>query len=304
MRPSRIALIGAPLDLGAGRRGVDMGPSAIRVAELHQRLGRLSYLVEDRGNVEVVQAESRDAGNPHARYLPEIAETCRRLAAHVEKAAADGRFPLVLGGDHSLAVGSVSGISRHFRKKKQSIGLIWIDAHADMNTPESSLSGNVHGMPLACLVGHGPKELTHLYNYAPKVSPKNTVIVGLRDVDQLERQAVRESGVHIFTMRDIDERGLKPVMADAIRHATRDTAGFHLSFDMDSVDPQQAPGVGTPVPGGLTYREAHLAMEMAGDSGQMLALDMVEVNPVLDIANRTADLAVQLVASALGKRII
>jgi arginase len=304
MRPSRIALIGAPLDLGAGRRGVDMGPSAIRVAELHQRLGRLSYLVEDRGNVEVVQAESRESGNPHARYLPEIAETCKRLAAIVEKAAADSRFPLVLGGDHSLAVGSVSGVSRHWRKQKQTIGLIWIDAHADMNTPESSMSGNVHGMPLACLSGRGPKELTHIYNYAPKVPPKNTVIVGLRDVDQLERQMVRESGVHIFTMRDIDERGLKPVMMDALRFATDGTAGFHLSLDMDSVDPQQAPGVGTPVPGGLTYREAHLAMEMAGDSGQMLALDVVEVNPVLDIANRTADLAVQLIASALGKRIL
>ena len=281
-----------------------MGPSAIRVAELQQRLGRLSDLVEDRGNVEVVQAESRDAGNPHARYLPEIAETCRRLAGIVEKAAADGHFPLVLGGDHSLAVGSVSGVARHWRKKKQSIGLIWIDAHADMNTPESSLSGNIHGMPLACLIGRGPKELTHIHNFAPKVSPKNTVIVGLRDVDQLERQMVRESGVHIFTMRDIDERGLKPVMMDALRFATDGTAGFHLSFDMDSVDPQQAPGVGTPVPGGLTYREAHLAMEMAGDSGQLLALDIVEVNPVLDIANRTADLAVQLVSSALGKRII
>src|SRR5262245_18691510 len=227
MRPSRIALIGAPLDLGAGRRGVDMGPSAIRVAELNQRLGRLSYIVEDRGNVDVVQAESRDAGNPHARYLPEIIETCRRLAGIVEKAIGDGRFPLVLGGDHSLAVGSVSGVSRHFRKKKQSIGLIWVDAHADMNTPESSMSGNVHGMPLACILGHGPEELTHFYNYAPKVSPKNTVIVGLRDVDQLERQTVRESGVHIFTMRDIDERGLKPVMMDALRYATDDTAGFH-----------------------------------------------------------------------------
>lgn len=304
MRPSRIALIGAPLDLGAGRRGVDMGPSAIRVAELHERLARLSYIVEDRGNVDVIQAESRDAGNPHARYLAEIAETCKRLAATVEKAAADNRFPLVLGGDHSLAVGTVSGVARHFRKKKQPIGLIWIDAHADMNTPESSMSGNIHGMPLACLIGHGPKELTHIFNYAPKVAPRNTVIVGLREVDQLERQMVRESGVHIFTMRDIDERGLKPVMMDALRFATDGTAGFHLSFDMDSVDPQRAPGVGTPVPGGLTYREAHLAMEMAGDSGQLLALDVVEVNPVLDIANRTADLAVQLIASALGKRIL
>ena len=304
MRPSRIALIGAPLDLGAGRRGVDMGPSAIRVAELHQRLGRLSYLVEDRGNVDVVQAESRDAGNPHARYLPEIAETCRRLATLVEKAAADGLFPLVLGGDHSLAIGSVSGVSRHFRKKKQAIGLIWIDAHADMNTPESSMSGNVHGMPLACLLGRGPKELTHFYNYAPKVAAKNTVILGLRDVDQLERQTVRESGVHIFTMRDIDERGLKPVMMDAIRYATTDTAGFHLSLDMDSVDPQQAPGVGTPVPGGLTYREAHLAMEMLCDSNGLMSLEAVEVNPVIDEHNRTAVLAVELIMSALGKRIL
>ncbi len=281
-----------------------MGPSAIRVADLHQRLGRLSYIVEDRGNVDVVQAESRDAGNPHARYLPEIAETCKRLATLVEQAAGSDRFPLVLGGDHSLAVGSVSGVARHYRKQKQSIGLIWVDAHADMNTPESSMSGNVHGMPLACLIGHGPKELTHIFNFAPKVQPKNTVIVGLRDVDQLERQLVRDSGIHIFTMRDIDERGLKPVMMDAIRFATDGTAGFHLSLDMDSVDPQAAPGVGTPVPGGLTYREAHLAMELAGDSGQLLALDVVEVNPVLDISNRTADLAVQLMASALGKRII
>ncbi|MBM3798050.1 MAG: arginase [Acidobacteria bacterium] len=304
MRPSRIAVIGAPLDLGAGRRGVDMGPSAIRVADLHQRLGRLSYMVEDRGNVDVVQAESRDAGNPHARYLPEIAETCKRLATLVDQAAGSDRFPLVLGGDHSLAVGSVSGVARHYRKQKQLIGLIWVDAHADMNTPESSMLGNVHGMPLACLIGHGPKELTHIFNFAPKVQPKNTVIVGLRDVDQLERQLVRDSGVHIFTMRDIDERGLKPVMMDAIRFATDGTAGFHLSLDMDSVDPQAAPGVGTPVPGGLTYREAHLAMELAGDSGQLLALDVVEVNPVLDISNRTADLAVQLMASALGKRII
>ncbi len=304
MRPSRIALIGAPMDLGAGRRGVDMGPSAMRVAELHQRLARLSYIVEDRGNVHAVQAESREPGNPHARYLPEIAETCRRIANIVEKAAGDGRFPLVLGGDHSAAVGTVSGVSRHYRKKKQKIGLLWVDAHADMNTPDSSMTGNVHGMPLACIIGRGPRELTHIFNYAPKVEPRNAVIVGLRNVDQLERQQVRESGVHVFTMRDVDERGLKAVMADALRFAMDGTAGFHVSLDMDSVDPGEAPGVGTPVPGGMTYREAHLAMEMAGDSGALLSMEVVEVNPVLDIANRTADLAVQLVGSALGKRIL
>jgi arginase len=281
-----------------------MGPSAMRVAELQQRLARLSYIVEDRGNVHVVQAESREPGNPHARYLPEIAETCRRIANMVEKATGDGRFPLVLGGDHSAAVGTVSGVSRHFRKKKQKIGLIWVDAHADMNTPESSMSGNVHGMPLACIIGHGPRELTHIYNYAPKVDAKNAVIVGVRNVDQLERQQVRESGVHVFTMRDVDERGLKAVMGEAMRFAMDGTAGFHVSLDMDAVDPAEAPGVGTPVPGGMTYREAHLAMEMAGDSGALLSMEVVEVNPVLDIANRTADLAVQLVGSALGKRIL
>jgi arginase len=304
MRPTKVAVIGAPLDLGAGRRGVDMGPSAIRVAGLNQRLSELSYQVEDHGNVDVVQAESRDAGNPYARYLPEIAETCRRIGIQVEKALAAGCFPLVLGGDHSAAVGTVSGVSRHFHKKKQKIGLIWIDAHADMNTPETSRSGNVHGMPLASLIGNGPRQMTHLYNYAPKVDPRHTVIVGLRSVDPAERQLVRDSGVHVLTMREIDERGMRAVMADAIRFASEGTAGFHVSFDLDSVDPQQAPGVGTPVPGGLTFREAHLAMEMAGDTGLLLSLEMVEVNPVLDIANRTADLAVQLTASGLGKRIL
>lgn len=276
----------------------------MRVADLHQRLSRLSYIVEDQGNVAVVQAEAREPGNPHARYLPEIAETCKRLATMVEKAAGEGRFPVVLGGDHSAAVGTVSGVSRHYRKKNQKIGMIWVDAHADMNTPESSMSGNVHGMPLACIIGEGPRELTHIFNYAPKVDPGKVVIVGLRNVDQLEKQHVRDSGIHVFTMRDIDERGMKAVMGDAIRFAMEGTAGFHVSFDMDSVDPQQAPGVGTPVPGGLTYREAHLAMEMAGDSGAVLSMEVVEVNPVLDIANRTADLAVQLIASALGKRIL
>jgi arginase len=304
MRPTRIAVIGAPLDLGAGRRGVDMGPSAIRVAELSQRLSRLSYMVEDHGNVDVVQAESREPGNPHARYLPEIAETCRRIAAHVDKVAGQMRFPVVLGGDHSAAVGTVSGMARHFRRRKQKLGLIWVDAHADMNTPESSLSGNVHGMPLACLLGCGPRQLTHIFNFAPKVEARNTVLLGLRSVDQLEKQLVRDSGIHVLTMRDIDERGMQAVMADAIRFASNGSGGFHVSFDMDSVDPQQAPGVGTPVPGGLTYREAHLAMEMAGDSGALVSMEVVEVNPVLDIANRTADLAVQLIASALGKRIL
>ena len=209
-----------------------------------------------------------------------------------------------LGGDHSVAVGTVSGVSRFFRERGEKIGLIWLDAHADMNTPESSPSGNVHGMPLACVVGIGPPELTDMFGFQPKVAPENTVIVGLRDVDQVEKPHVRESGVRAFTMRDIDERGLRAVMEDAIRAACAGTAGFHLSLDMDFVDPKDAPGVGTPVRGGATYREAHLAMEMICDSRRMLSMEVVEVNPVIDEVNRTADLAVELVMSGLGKRIL
>ncbi|MBI4909260.1 MAG: arginase [Acidobacteria bacterium] len=304
MRCAEIAVIGAPLDLGAGRRGVDMGPSAIRVANLDARLTRLGYKVDDLGNVETKEAESVTAGPSHARYLEEIARTCKRLAAMVERALAQGKAPLVLGGDHSVAVGTVSGVARHYRRQRQRIGIVWMDAHADMNTPKTSPSGNVHGMPLACIVGQGPRELTHLYNYAPKVDARNVVLVGIRDVDQLEKPHVRESGVHAFTMRDIDERGMRAVMNEAIEIASAGTAGFHLSLDMDGVDPQFAPGVGTPVRGGITYREAHLAMELMNDSGRMLSMEVVEVNPVIDEVNRTAELAVELTMSALGKRIL
>ncbi|MBL8227173.1 MAG: arginase [Bryobacterales bacterium] len=304
MRFSRIAVIGAPLDLGAGRRGVDMGPSAIRVASLDAKLESLGYQVEDLGNVDIKQAESLPKGRQDARYLPEIAHTCRRLATMVEKAASAGKLPLVLGGDHSLAIGTVSGIARHYRKKKRHVGLIWVDAHADMNTPKTSPSGNIHGMPLACLIGKGPEELTHIYNYAPKVDPKNVALVGLRDIDALERTHVNDSGVRAFTMRDIDERGLRSVMEEAVEIACAGTDGFHLSFDMDSVDPEFAPGVGTPVRGGITYREAHLAMEIVNDSEQMVSMEFVEVNPVIDEVNRTAELAVELAMSAMGKRIL
>jgi arginase len=304
MRFSRIAVIGAPLDLGAGRRGVDMGPSAIRVANLDARLESLGYQVEDLGNVDVKQAESLPKGRQDARFLPEISATCRRLATMVEKAAAAGKLPLVLGGDHSLAIGTVSGMARHHRRKKRHIGLIWIDAHADMNTPKTSPSGNIHGMPLACLTGKGPEELTHIYGFSPKVDPKNVALVGLRDVDAMERVHVNESGVRAFTMRDIDERGLRSVMEEAVEIACAGTDGFHLSFDMDSVDPAFAPGVGTPVRGGITYREAHLAMEIVNDSEQMLSMEFVEVNPVIDEVNRTAELAVELALSAMGKRIL
>ena len=304
MRQSHIAIIGAPLDLGQGRRGVDMGPSAIRVANLNRRLSELGYHVDDLGNIPVDQPESLPEGPARAKYLPQIAAACTRLARMVDGALDKRKMPLVLGGDHSIAAGTVAGVSRHFRKKKQKIGLIWIDAHADMNTPDSSPSGNVHGMPLACCVGLGPPELANLLGYSPKVDPRRTVLVGLRDVDLVEREHVRDTGVRAFTMRDIDERGLRSVMDEAFHIVTEDTAGFHLSVDMDWVDPQFAPGVGTPVRGGATYREAHHAMELICDGGRMLSLEVVEVNPVIDERNRTADLAVEMIMSALGKRIL
>ena len=304
MRGSRIAIIGAPMDLGAGRRGVDMGPSAVRVANLNERVASLGYKVEDLGNIHVVQAESVESGTPSARYLHEIAATCTRLANMVESAVDQGTFPIVLGGDHSVAIGTVSGLSQHQRKRGKKIGLVWIDAHADMNTPGTSPSGNVHGMPLACCIGMGPEELTSIYDYAPKVEPANVAVIGLRSVDADERKNVQRAGVHAYTMRDIDERGLRAIMQEAMEVANDGTEGFHLSFDMDAVEPHEAPGVGTPVKGGMTYREAHLAMETICDCDRMLGLEIVEVNPVIDEANRTAILAVELVMSGLGKRIL
>jgi arginase len=304
MRPKHIAIIGAPLDLGAGRRGVDMGPSALRVANLNGRLAELGYKVEDFGNVPVIQRESEAEVHSHAKYLPQIADTCTLVAKMVDEALGAGKFPLVLGGDHSIAVGTVSGASQHFHRRGEKLGLIWIDAHSDMNTPETSPSGNVHGMPLACCIGNGPLELTNIFGYAPKVDPANVAMVGIRSVDGQERDIVQHSGVHAFTMRDIDERGMRSVFDEAIRLAGAGTAGIHVSLDMDAVDPKEAPGVGTPVQGGITYREAHLAMEMLGDTRRVVSLEVVEVNPVIDDANQTALLAVELVMSAMGKRIL
>lgn len=302
--PQTISVIGAPLDLGAGRRGVDMGPSAMRAAGLDARLESLGYRVEDLGNVAVEQQESLRVGSENARYLKPIAATCRALAALVERAMRLGRFPLVLGGDHSVAVGAINGAAAHYRKRNHRVGVIWLDAHTDMNTPETSPSGNVHGMPLACLVGSGPRELTHLNGVSPVLDPRNAVLVGVRDVDLVERPVVRQSGVTVFTMRDIDERGMRAVMTDAIGIASRGAVGIHLSLDMDGIDPDEAPGVGTPVRGGISYREAHLAMEMLCDSRLLRSMEVVEVNPILDVANRTAQLAVELTLSAMGKRIL
>ncbi|MGA7858583.1 MAG: arginase [Terracidiphilus sp.] len=301
----RIRVLGVPLDMGASRRGVDMGPSAMRVAGLEARLEALGHQVTDGGNILVEIAETQAFGSENARYLKQIAETCTRTAEAVIKALEDGMTPLVLGGDHSLAVGSISGVAEFYRRHGQRIGVLWIDAHSDINTPDTSPSGNVHGMPLASLLGMGPEPLTHILGYAPKIAAENTVLIGVRDIDAAERANIRRAGVtEVFTMRDIDERGMRAVMEEALRAAGRGTVGYHVSLDMDWIDPEDAPGVGTPVRGGATYREAHLAMEILADHGRMLSFELVEVNPVIDEHNRTADLAVELACSAFGKKIL
>jgi arginase len=301
----RIRVLGVPLDMGASRRGVDMGPSAVRVAGLEARLEALGHHVTDAGNIRVEIAETQAAGSDKARYLKSIAETCKRTAEAVVKTLEDGMTPLVLGGDHSLAAGSISGVAEFCRRQGQKIGLVWIDAHSDINTPETSPSGNVHGMPLAAVLGLGPEPLGNLYGYAPKVAPENTVLVGVRDIDAGERENIRRAGMtEVYTMRDIDERGMRAVMEEALRAAGRGTAGYHVSLDMDWIDPEDAPGVGTPVRGGATYREAHLAMEILADHGRLLSFEVVEVNPVIDEHNRTADLAVELACSVFGKKIL
>jgi arginase len=300
----KVRIIGVPMDLGQSRRGVDMGPSALRVAGLQARLKQLGHTVEDIGNISVKQAEEMPYGEKRAKYMAEIAETCKDLAEIVQKSLEEGFVPLVLGGDHSIAAGAVTGVAAHFRKLKKQIGYIWLDAHGDMNTPESSPSGNVHGMPLAAVMGYGAPELVDLLGFKPKVEPQNIVLVGVRDLDTQERRLVKKSGVRVFTMRDIDERGMREVMADALKYATDDTDGISVSLDMDFVDPSDAPGVGTPVRGGVTYREAHLAMEMIADSDAMASMEIVEINPVIDEHNRTALLGVELILSGLGQKIL
>jgi arginase len=317
----KIRVLGVPLDLGASRRGVDMGPSAVRVAGLEARLEALGHQVTDGGNIRVEIAETQHAGNANARFLHEIADTCTRTAEAVVKCLEDGVTPLVLGGDHSLAVGTISGVAHFHRRQNQKIGVIWIDAHSDINTPETSPSGNVHGMPLAALLGLGSDSrsdsgpdsapgsgltpLSHIFGYSPKISPENTVIIGVRDIDAAERENIRRVGIaEVYTMRDIDERGMRTVMEEALRAAGRGTVGYHVSLDMDWIDPEDAPGVGTPVRGGATYREAHLAMEILADHGRLLSFEIVEVNPIIDEGNRTADLAVELACSAFGKKIL
>jgi arginase len=302
--PQKIRIIGVPMDLGASRRGVDMGPSALRVAGLQSRIKQLGHHVEDIGNIKVKQAEEQHYGEKRAKYLAEISETCKELAETVKKSLEEGLLPLVLGGDHSIAVGSISGVAAHFQKLEKHVGYIWLDAHGDMNTPESSPSGNIHGMPLASVVGFGAPELVELMGFKPKIEPQNVVLVGVRDLDAPEKRLIKKSGVHVFTMRDIDERGMREVMSEALKFAGDETGGIAVSLDMDFVDPADAPGVGTPVRGGVTYREAHLAMEMIADTEALVSLEVVEINPVIDEHNRTALLGAELVCSALGKKIL
>jgi arginase len=300
----KIRIIGVPMDLGASRRGVDMGPSALRVAGLQSRLKQLGRQVEDIGNLPVRQPEEQHYGDKSAKYLEEIAETCKGVAEIVRKTLDENLMPLVLGGDHSIAVGTAAGVAAYFQKQSKRAGMIWLDAHGDMNTPETSPSGNVHGMPLASIMGYGPPELTSIAGVKPMIEPRNVALVGIRELDSKERRLVKESGVHVFTMRDIDERGMREVMAEALRFAGDDTAGIVVSLDMDFVDPSDAPGVGTPVRGGVTYREAHLALEMIADARSMVSLELVEINPVIDEHNTTALLGVELVLSGVGKKIL
>ena len=299
-----IEIIGVPVDLGAGRRGVDMGPSAIRIAELEQRLEALGHKVVDCGDIDVMIPETQKVGAGKLRYKAAILAACETLRKKVERSLGEGRMPLVLGGDHSIAIGSVAGSTNFFARQGESLGLIWFDAHGDANTPETTPSGNIHGMSLAVSLGYGDPELVGLGGRAPKVQPRNTVLIGIRDLDNGERDFLKKSGVTCYTMRDLDERGMRDVLDEAIRIASDGTAGIHLSFDLDVVDPEDAPGTGTPVWGGISYREAHLAMEMFNDRANIVALDLVEVNPVLDSQNMTGILAAELAQSALGKTIL
>lgn len=299
-----VHVIGAPLDLGGNRRGTDMGPSAFRIAGLADHLASLGLTVVDKGDIASPIPETKGPGDPRKRYVKDIAKVCQRLFQTSLASLDEGALPIVLGGDHSVGAGSVAAAAAHLRRRGKALGLIWVDAHGDMNSPSTSESGNVHGMPLAALLGREPVELGRFHGDGPAVQPRHTVLVGIRNLDDVEKDIVKASRVHVFTMKDVDRLGIAEVMERALAIAGRGTGGIHVSFDLDVCDPAIAPGVGTPVKGGLDYREAHVVMEMAADSGRLVSLDLVEVNPTLDIRNTTAELGVELAQSALGKRIL
>ena len=296
--------MGVPMDLGADRRGVDMGPSALRYADLNERLESLGYEVEDLGDLDVIIPETRHFGDPRAKYLREIADACVHLANLVLGIRQQGHTPLVLGGDHSIAVGTVSGVAESFRRNGKTLGLLWFDAHADFNTPEISPSGNVHGMPMAAIMGYGPAELTKIFGFSPKIQPQHAVQIGIREVDPDERQLVKDSGIRVFTMKDIDRRGIGSVMDEALSIVSTSTDGFAVTLDADFLDPYESPGVATPVRGGADYREAHLAMEMIADTQKMVSFEITEINPILDVQNKTAHFGMELILSAFGKQIL
>jgi len=297
---SPVHIIGMPLDFGQTLRGVDMGPSALRVAGLVEKLGSLGLPVVEGGDISCDIMATKEAGEARLRFLPAIAEACTRLAGEVARVVAAGHFPLVLGGDHSVSIGTLAGLATHDPRQ----GLIWFDAHGDFNSADTTPSGNIHGMALALVLGHGDPRLAELGGIVPKAIEENTVLVGVRDLDPGERTRLRDSRITVFTMRDVDEQGIDVVMRRAIEIATRGVDRLHLSLDVDVIDPDEAPGVGTPVPGGITFREAHHALEVVADSGLLTSMEVVEINPTLDVRNRTAELAVGLVGSSLGQRIL
>ncbi|MGH7549653.1 MAG: arginase [Gemmatimonadota bacterium] len=302
--PDKVHLIGVPIDLGAGRRGVDMGPSALRIAGLRERIIRLGYEVTDLGDISATIPEAAERGDERAHFLTEIGAVNRALTERVQASLEAGAVPVVLGGDHSIAIGSIAGVAAWAREREGEVGLLWFDAHADMNTPESTPSGNIHGMPLAVALGYGHPDLTGIGGFSPKVKENKVVLIGARDLDPAERDLIHESGIRVFTMREIDEKGIVPILEEALAIVGEGTLGFHVSLDMDFIDPNFAPGVGTAVKGGVDYREGHLALEIVSDTDRMLSIDIVETNPILDERNRTGTLAVELILSALGKTIL
>ncbi len=299
-----VALIGFPMDLGSGRRGVDMGPSALRIAGLENKLTQLGYKVEDTGDITIEIMEKQKVADPKLKYLNEILKTSRTLAARVEKVLEQKKFPLCLGGDHSMALGTIAGISSYCKKNRLTLGVIWIDAHADMNTDRTTPSGNIHGMPLAASMGLGYLELVNLGGFAPKLKPENCAIIGARSIDVEERVNIKKLNPIIYTMSDVDKLGIHRIISRVLKQFKQTVDHIHVSFDVDSVDPNFAPGVGTPVPGGLNYREAHLLMEAIAECGCMSSLEIAEVNPILDVRNSSAVFAADLIASSMGQRIL
>ncbi len=300
----RVSILGVPIGFGASLAGVDLGPAAMRVAGLAQRIAAIGYDVNDRGDLHAQRSTSLPGFDEKLKHLTEIHAACEQLEARVHEVFQANEFPIILGGDHSIAIGSFSGAARFFHERGESLGLIYFDAHADMNTPETTPSGNIHGMPLSALLGHGAPELVNLGGFSPKLDPRLCAHLGAREIDPGERELIRELGVRFFTMREIDERGLAVCMDEAIHIVQQATAGYGVTFDIDALDPGDAPGSGTLVRGGLTYREAHLAMEKIAEAGGMRSLEVVEINTALDVNNRTAQLGVELILSALGKTIL